>query len=120
MKVAVLERERVWEAWLIATALIVVMDALYLTVAVSLGRYAALKAQRGWWIYFAVYTVLFGGLVAAVEGGFVVGAAIGFFVFAVYNITTLATTDYDMLSATSDLVYGTIAYGIVFEVTSRI
>lgn len=120
MKVAVFERERAWEAWVVASALIAAMDAVYLTIAVNLGGYAALKAQRGWWIYFAVYAILYGGLVAAVEGSFLIGAAIGFFVFAVYNITTLATTEHDMVSAAADLVYGTVAYGVIFEVASHV
>ena len=62
----------------------------------------------------------FRGLVAAIEGTFAIGAFLGFYVFAVYNITTLATTDYDLVSAMSELVYGTLAYAIVFAVASHV
>ena len=119
MQIAIFERDRIWEAWLIASALILVLDALYLTVAVNLGAYSALKPQKGWYIYLGAYAILFGGLVAAVEGAFATGAFIGFYVFVVYNITTLATTDHDIVSALADLVYGTLAYATVFEVVSH-
>jgi len=120
MKIAIMERDRAWEAWLIASSLILALDALYLTIATNLGLYSALKPQRGWYVYFGMYAVLFGGLVSAVEADFAIGAFLGFYVFAVYNITTLATTNYDMISAFTDLVYGTLAYATVFEVTSHV
>ena len=120
MKITFFERDRAWEAWLIATSLILALDAVYLTIATGLGAYSALKPQKGWYIYLFIYAILFGGLVAAIEGTFGIGAFLGFYVFAVYNITTLATTGYDFVSAASDLVYGTLAYAIVFEVASHV
>lgn len=120
MKIAVFERDNTLETWLIASTSILLLDALYLTIAVHLGAYSALKPQSGWPLYLITYAVLFGGLVAAVEGTFAVGALIGFYVFAVYNITTLATTGYDVVSAIADLVYGTLAYATVFELISYV
>tara|TARA_B100002051_G_scaffold147570_1_gene139644 strand:+ start:11422 stop:11796 length:375 start_codon:yes stop_codon:yes gene_type:complete len=62
-------------------------------------------------IFFAVYPALSGG---TVHKAFVLGALLGFFAYATYDLTNLATLkDWPLTMVVVDMVWGTLLTGCV-------
>lgn len=120
MQLTLLERDNVAAVWATAFVLFLVADGMYLTVARQAGLYKALEPQKDWYIFFVAYLILAATLVTVVDAAAAVGAAIGFTIFAIYNLTTLATTEYDEVSALCDIAYGTSIYSLSFFVADAV
>lgn len=120
--VVLFDRDHVAATWLLAFAIFLVGDGAYLTVArhPRIGLYSALQPNNRWHVCFVLYLILAASVVTIVDGDAIVGAGLGFTTFATYNLTTLATTDYDLRSAVCDLIYGTAIYAVAFGAVEQI
>lgn len=120
MEFSLFDRDNFWAVFAVAAAIIGVCDGIFLFIATRSGLYNALTPQKGWYVYMGIYVLLAGAIVASFNGPAVLGFVLGFVIFAVYDITTLATTELDFFSAIIDVLYGTLVYGLAFSIVSQL